>query len=623
MSIKRNILLGACCLLLVTFGCKNEVAEPLSTEALTELQPKTTPLDIALEASVEPTIEEIDFDESEAEEARNLNYGVTKSQKNGKDVFKVERKGLEEKPLYSLCVIKPKTGANASNTYYVRLTWQKKKGQNYFFVKEKSITETTGKTIKLAKNTRWHICGILTYNKDNVRATNVAFDPNKTAGTALSGTIAKDIPLYFDWQDLGVDDVGAWRFNPENTAPAKITVKPLGVMLRVSVQNNAAFKMRLKTLKLQSNGLIAGAGYVGWGGTETPLNKHIREVYKANNPDSREEVFTLSNNVDVEAGKTYDKFFLVWVFPKDLRGATTEKKYTKVMVSAKRLDGTTEKTYPIMTSLYGFWSTTNDLKVGKRHHLPVTLYRPKMALEYLSDGYAQGPTSTSFNVSTGWWPTALEYSRYRAPSGYRKLKFNDVRGIMTTSQRVKFSLRTTYEETFSPVGEQAKNIAHIGGVPIDRPYKFTYKNGDPSIFALRFDDGEGPGKRLHYSAYEYEAGNPGQIKAVYLGPNFKGTIADVNAAFINSHSEGNTYDVVKKVFAKASSFSTNRRLVRKHANLMVTHMVPYHLNYTVFYSDYSDDDTRVLGYGDNMQRNQDERKAPVVLMETGHGFSNR
>lgn len=605
-------------MLLVTFGCKNEVAEPLSTEALTELQPKTTPLDIALEASVEPTIEEVDFDDSEPEEARNLNYGVTKSQKNGKDVFKVERKGLEEKPLYSLCVIKPKTGANASNTYYVKLTWQKKKGQNYFFVKEKSITETTGKTIKLAKGTRWHICGILTYNKDNVRATNVAFDPNKTAGTALSGTIAKDIPLYFDWQDLGVDDVGAWRFNPENTAPAKITVKPLGVMLRVSVQNNAAFKMRLKTLKLQSNGLIAGAGYVGWsGGTDTPLNKHIREAYKANNPNAREEVFTLSNNVDVEAGRTYDKFFLVWVFPKDLRGATTEKKYTKVMVSAKRLEGTTEKTYPKMNYLYGFWSTTNNLQAGKRHHLPVTLYRPKLPLEYLT-GYVAG---NGFAEGDARWFLTSEYNSF-SRAGYRKPTAQDVRGIIGVYTDVKFSGSAV-------VTKDMGNFRIGSKTSFAGTYTATFKNGNP-VTALRFDDGEGQGKRLYYSLSQYKKDpNSGVLSALYLGPNYKGSFEEtITPAFLAAHDA----DIIKKRYYLGTSYTQTYGPGDSNEPLSAGVMISYIEKVQYDYSLWRIDPTNVPQVSEVFngqigtkryqgKRNKKERKAPAVLVHTHDNFT--
>lgn len=612
-GMKRNIFVGALGLLLLAVSCKQEASQPLSPVAESELKAHTEgePISFELGAEILPIVEEIDFDEV-ADESRNLNYKVVT--KNGKPY--TELQAIEEKPLYSLCVIAPKTGATDANTYYCKIKWEKKKGQNYFYAKVDDAKNTSGVRISLDPKKSWRICGVLTYTEANVGVKAVSFNPNRTFGEGVElgkNKVVKDIPLYFDWQDLPVTRRGDGVLrNPKNVVPARIKVKPLGAMVRVSVTNHADFAMRVKSMTVKSNGLLAGAGYVGWSEAgKNPVNTPITKAFFHSAGGEAQDVsYPLTGvGIDLAKDETAKQSYLLWVFPKDLRANQTEKKYTKVMVSAKRVFNGQEKEYPKMDHLYGFWSTTNNIQAGKRHHVPVTLYRKKMALEYLSNGYMQGNGSARFGEQTNFYPTAEDYrDRLKVPAGYRKLRLEDARSLMAVSYpEVNFRSTSRKEVTMGP-------STHLGGQALTHQYKDIYQNGNPSIFALRYDDGEGAGKRLHYSAYQYESGNPGQLKAVYLGPNFKGTIDDINAAFVNSHG----WDVVKRVFAKTSSGPARLQGGIIYADLMMTHLVRVNWSYTMLYLDHRT--TRDLASGISVRENQADRKVPVVLIQTSHAF---
>lgn len=629
MNMKKKTFIGVCSMLLLSWSCKQaEVMPSVETpESPAEVQLVSSPVDLELGAEVSPIVEEVEFD-AESEEGRNLTYTV---QPSGNNKFKSRLETLDEKPIHSLCVIAPKTGATAANTYYVHLTWQKKKGENYFFVKEKTLQERTGKTINFDTTKSWQVCGILTYNKNNLLATEVKFNPNATAGQALtpqSDKVIKDIPLYFDWVDIEVNKVGGWRINPKNTTPAKIKVKPLGVMVRVSLTNNAAFKMRVKELRVLSNGLVSGAGKLGWkpnavgDAKTTPQTHRITSAYTSDTESARENTYSLTGNIDIEAGRTYAKSFLLWAFPKDLRPKTNpnEKKYTKVMVKAVRLDGTTEKAYPKMNHLYGFWSKTNNLQPGKRHHLPVTLYRPKLPLEYMT-GYV-APTGNGFVEGNARWFLTNEYEAF-SRAGYRKLTVEDIRGIIGLYDDVKFSGSNLVDK------DMEENF-HIGGRTLPGTYKAYYKSGNPTS-SLRFDDAPTGGKRLYYSLSQYKRESTyGVLSALYLGPNYKGTFDEtITPKFIADHDS----DIVKKRYDQAISYVVTYGLNDDNAPLaagvILSYMKPAtNLNYSIWRVDPKNVDKLSEVYNADVvykryrgsRNNPKWRKAPAVMMHTHDNF---
>lgn len=271
-------------LLLSTLSCNKEGAEPLSDNITPEIsaeQSVGTPLEeIALEAEVDTDIEEIAFDSQAEDEARNLKFGLgTTAGKVG-----AKLKVIEDKPLYSLCVIAPK-GANRP-VHYLKLTWKKKKGANYFSVSQRDVKNLDGQKISLDKTKSWRICGLLTYQESDIITNNktVRHQPNEQVGTPVSTNDAEvalnKVPLYFDWTDLSLKGDNVEAFNVNRTNPAKIKIKPMGAMVRISITNKAAFTMKVNSFKISSNGFLADAGYSGFDSGVTPFNVPLSQNYR-------------------------------------------------------------------------------------------------------------------------------------------------------------------------------------------------------------------------------------------------------------------------------------------------------------------------------------------------------
>lgn len=625
--MKRNVLIGAFCWLLIGLSCTKEVIEPNSVGS--ELAEQTSSSFVGLEqevdlvAELDRHIEEVELD-AEADTPRSLKYKVKTDAGKLKSELILP---LDEKPLYSLAVIAPKTGMTASNYYFCKLTWEKKRGANYFFVKKINVTTPQGQAITLDPKKQWRICGILSYTQANVFDRNVNFNPNQSFAQAISANsnekVVKDIPLYFDWTDLKLKGQDASATN--GASPAKIKIKPLGTLLRVSLTNRAGFTMRIKSMTVVSNGLVAGQGYLGWISGVGPHSVPLTSAYFARNGLQRaeeyKETFNLGSGVDIPAGATYPKSFLLWAYPKELRPNGVGTKYTKVMVSAVRLDGGVEKKFPAMNHLYGYWSTTNNLQAGKRHHVPVTLYRPKLALEYLSEGYLRN--NNTFSNETDYYPYAGEV---KSVAGYTMLDVKSVRAIMNLEQDIKFARSTADINKTMNAGD-----LKIGSTVSTVPYKEIYRNGDPSIFALRYDDGAS--NRQHYSVYQYEEGKPtGHIRAFYLGPNFKGTLDDIlaDAPGVGNYFSQYADDVIVRSYNKTESHTQASPVLREKSEVIGAGMIISHMaragaqNYSLWIVD-KDKSTRlgeVFNYNFTRRKNKSERKrnAPVVMKQTHDNF---
>lgn len=167
-----------------------------------------------------------------------------------------------------------------------------------------------------------------------------------------------------------------------------------------------------------------------------------------------------------------------------------------------------------------------------------------------------------------------------------------------------------------------QNFSYRIGETESTGYKDVFKNGTPTIYALRFDGGTP--NRIQYTAWRYvTARGTGQpyIDCVYLGPNFKGTLDDITQdSFWNFHSG----DRVRRLYAKGAAFySPTRPGVSPdwvEAELLVTHLIPNPPNAFVF---VSDNDSRELHrYLAKAPRGGAEYRAPMIMKQTHDNFDN-
>lgn len=588
-----------------------------------------TPVNLDLEADLEAEIQELDLDDTDGG-MRNLKYGF----KNvaGKSVVGWDGV-LEQKDLYSLCVIAPTTGMTDANTYYCKLTWKKTAGKNHFSVKVENLKDINGKAVNLSKGS-WRICGYMTYNNANITTTasakTVKYEPNKTftTGIGTADKVIKDIPLYFSWVNLKVETSGTGTAAVVTDAAAlakhsnQIKVKPMGSLVRVSLTNKSGFKMRVKSIRVETNGFVSGTGLAGWqtGAGVKPSIVPVQDAYTSTagtNGGKEETTYTLGN-IDIDAGATYGKSFVLWVMPVDLR-ENGGAKYTKVFAEAVRLDGTTEKKFPEMKNLYGYWSTTNNLEKSKRYHMGVTLYRPKTALEYLSPNYVN-QNRNGFGTPA-FWGTRNQASSISI-SGYRQLAAYDAWTIFGKippatdhkSGDIKFGGQTALKT--------ASNLSYKVGETITSGYTDTFKNGAQVIYALRFDDGAT--KRSQYTAWKYVKGNPGSFQCVYLGPNFKGTFDDIaNDDFWSLHRD----EIVSRSYAKSTTYYQGSRPEYEQGNLLVSHMKPGQTNSNILLVDKEGSGIlwEIMQVNDRSAPyplTQRQRLASMIMKQTHDNFDN-
>lgn len=583
-----------------------------------------TPVNLDLEADLEAEIQELDLDDTDGG-MRNLKYGF----KNVADKSVVGWDGvLEQKDLYSLCVIAPTTGMTDANTYYCKLTWKRTAGKNHFSVKVENLKDINGKAVNLSKGS-WRICGYMTYNNANITTTasakTVKYEPNKTFTTGIGAAdkVVKDIPLYFSWVNLKVETSGTGTAAVVTDAAAlakhsnQIKVKPMGSLVRVSLTNKSGFKMRVKSIRVETNGFVSGTGLAGWqtGAGVKPSIVAVQDAYTSTagtNGGKEETTYTLGN-IDIDAGATYGKSFVLWVMPVDLR-ENGGAKYTKVFAEAVRLDGTTQKKFPEMKNLYGYWSTTNNLEKSKRYHMGVTLYRPKTALEYISNGYR---TNSGFSITGArYYSRADVVNLDTSVPGYRVLRGIDFRTLFGRTREGAVQFKSDGKITNVTNSEYRFGETKSGG------YNDVFKNGESTIYALRFDGGSP--NRIQYSAWRYvtskDTGQP-YIDCVHLGPNFKGTIDDIaQDSFWAFHAD----DRVRRLYAKGGAYfsPTPPRInpERVEAELLVTHIYPDGPDAYILVSD--DSNRNIYRWFTKRDRRTSTYRAPLIMVQTHDNFDN-
>lgn len=476
---------------------------------------------------------DINLDE-EDNKTRSLSYTI------GPDGTK--RELLSELPLYSMCIISTEDG---TTRHYLKLKWEKVPGQSHYYVKKTNALDLNNQQIILDPQKKWFIKGYLTYNESNIIGRNVKYNPNiqNGANTQLKSlsegeSYKMDIPLHFDWKPLSLTENGtnAVTTNPDRSMADKIVIKPFGVMMRIKVTNQEAYPVKVKSLRLLSSVITPKVGSVNsemCSAPNVPASQQTVPYYPDN--DSNDHVMNLDASVTLQTGQSHNKYYLVWGMPKSPVSSTV-KRQTHLLANVARLDqGGREMTYPKMNTLYVWGSDSNNPKHQSRRLIHAQVYRPKVVLEYMSDGYLT-TQNTFAPKNTATTPLLkVSYPMLVArplPAGYRILATEDARALAPTqgTNDLKFAGNNMVATTNSSF--------LINGVTAQ--YNETLQSG-ATIYGLRFDDGKD--NRRQYSAWRYSS--TGVIEVVYLGPNFKGDFDDIRQPeFWTLHQN----DIIKRTY---------------------------------------------------------------------------
>lgn len=484
----------------------------------------------------------LDSDLPQDEEARAFAFNITSTGPELK---------MTEESIPSVAII---SNANKSIVYYININWSKTAGQNHLYFKDLEVTtDLLGKPINLTTNQRWYIMGYVggTFSPTTRR---VEYSPN---GTSLNGSdtqpTVKNIPVAFSWTELEVKHYGQKQLA---LAKDRIRFKTLGMMMRLTVKNNFSSNVRVKSIKYQSNALTTTSGYYNLNVANLPATTATTlPSWTSNN--STEPSYTLANangstlNLDLAPNATSTQSFLVWGMP---TSPAPTSAMTHVIANVSRLDGTTEETYPKMSSLY-VWGSTNKPKERTRRKISAIVEREKMALEYFAKDYTG---HNGFNVTrlatvdrytgTAWGNIPLfsytQASRSGAlQTGWRVPAYKDARGLYNVDLSNNLANVSALKFGGNRIHTVSGQSVRVNGVA--NTYTDIYQTGS-TIYALRFD---GNGKKL-YSAwrYNFSESTGATIEAVYLGPNYKGSINDVSqASFWVLHKD----DIIKRFYARS------------------------------------------------------------------------
>lgn len=535
MNLKRSILASLSLLLLV--GCSKELEPKIESE-----HPQTNAThqvaDTAKRVAIGLNLEAgIDLDE-----LRNLSYKI--------DANGTELDVLEEKPLHSLCIIANEDG---STRHFVPLTWNKTPGDKHFYIRRlMNVLDANGQAITLDPDQRWFISGYLTYNKGNIQSRRVVYNPNNL--TPLKGITAsekeiKDVPLYFTWVPLTLHNQGqdatALIAESGRTEAEKIRIKPFGVMMRIKVTNREAYKVKVKSLRLRSTVITPQNGFVDLSLCSAPNVAAAQQTipYKPNIVQNDHQL-PIATSFNLSPEESYDKYYLVWGMP--ITPASGVKRQTHLLADVSRLDGNNrELPYPKMKTLYVWGSDSNNPQHQTRRLIHAQIYRPKMALEYISNGYltksgkfAPQGTATDPLVRV----TYNQLQSLTLPAGYRLPESVDLYTVFPTSGTSSVTFNNTTELR---VGLNAGFPLRINGVE-NQNYFEHLKGGNPYVYVLRFDDGKL--NRRQYSAWRYSTS--GVVEAIYLGPNFKGDFEDIQQPWFWQLHQA---DIIRRTFAPATA----------------------------------------------------------------------
>lgn len=423
--------------------------------------------------------------------------------------------------------------SDGSNHYYFDLTWNKTQGRNHLYVKGTEVLkELTGKQVSITEGKDWYIMGCLGGNYSNCQ---VHYQPNKTLQAITEGkSIEKDLPMYFSWTKLSIATKEGKTFLKVAEGEL-IDFRPLGMLMRLQLNNKNDYTTKVKSVQFQSNALNTGKGYIDLSSYGLPPipSRGLKSdlLWKEDSEKEMPYTFVDEDGVTplepvVEAGATYGKNFLVWAMPKDV-----DYPMTHLFANAVRLENGQEKVYPKMETLY-IWGSTSQPKKGTRRILKTQILRPKMALEYFASNYVStSPTSSSPLSMTHDYTGAglFNYSEVSATdflSGtvYMVPEVEDAMGLFIPTQEGEDFKK------LDNVPNEVEGTIRINGV--SKKYKDLYQTVSGNvIYALRMDGVDTD--RAQYSAWKYTLQPPVysgsedkaahvKIECVYLGLNYKG-----------------------------------------------------------------------------------------------------
>lgn len=493
---------------------------------------------------------------------------------------------MQGKTVPVLCILSNRQGSLRRYLYIdfqrTEQTAQDKQGRKFhLYIKQYELPERDlfNERIDFSQGSHWYIMGFIggLFDKQNKR---MLFEPNgmnrlKAVVTntndrlEISQSITKDIPLYFPWTYLTVRRehnnpavaVALKKIpDPKNidrqidTEKDVLKFRSVGVMMRVELSNQEAYAMNIHKLKLQSNALRSSSGFFDLNrlpATTTGSNHAVNAVMPTWHPNDNgdDAVFAMekagANNREdlvlrLNAGEKFRNSFLVWAMPITPTGGLRPK--THFMVEARRVVGNTEKKFPIMKNLYVWGSIKQPSMDTGRQRIKVAaeLYRPKMYLEYVANGYKRRKSKEkvfSPNPENYNWYQFIDY----IPDGYQAMRN---KGITT--------LTGGGDANFE--GMDNKRAGY--GTPVlvngrDFVTNDYFIKVDNTIYALRFNENESvPGRQL-YSAWRYLLdGNGVEIQSVYLSPNYKGELADITRPeFWTLHQD----EIISRRFNKATT----------------------------------------------------------------------
>lgn len=468
---------------------------------------------------------------------------------------------MTEEKMESVAVI---ANADQSVKHYVKIEWSKEAGKNRLYVEDYEVTHTLDNTaLQLTAGQDWYIMGYVggTYDHATKR---VSFNPNgePLKAGANGQVIKKAVPVVFPWTKLTVKTQNGKDYAA--TAIDQVQFKALGTILRVTLKNSFGQDIRLKGLRLLSNALRSGSGYYDLSSsklpalTETALPKFTFHEQLNTTPNSyfrsiNQPTYAVQNNdgsanVDVTNGAT-SASFLIWAMPD---ASAPQRPVTHVLANISRLKDGVEQNEPKMETLY-VWGTNRVFAERSRQLIRANAIRHKMSLEYFAKNYLGLGTEENITVSASSMSNAQRAERQSTDielQGYTNIPrfgYTDVTGRFAITNNWSIPLYREARGLFmvdlgdvtngsdkalsiAPTTSQVRRTitqeVMVNGEA--KTYTDTYIMGS-TIYALRFDNA-GDGRKL-YSAWRYsynEAPNRAAlIEAVYLGPNFKGTIDDI------------------------------------------------------------------------------------------------
>lgn len=611
--MKQYFVWGLLHITLLMSSCKQ--TSPLGPQNQEE-QEYTTVANLSLEAEMQ-----VSDDQDEA--PKTLKY-----QERSREALP------EGKPLYALCLISSLDGVDK---HWCEITWQKTKGRNHFYAKQINQQNLAGQALKLNPKRNYKITGFLTYNRANIdkASKSITFRPNNPQSVlqpvgAGKAALEMDIPLFFDWVSLKLTnpkgsealDASALTTDSKRSEGDKIKIKPLGTLTRIELQNDNDYTVRISSMKLHSTVVSSSGVKFDLNQRSLPRDNvsNLGQVF-LNNDDS--QTYRFAQAVTLNSRQKFAGSYLLWVAPKSVSANT--RQLSHITVNAKRIENGRELSTPNMQDLYVWGSVSAAPSVGSRRRLAARIHRPKTVLEYFSDGYLQS-NKRSFGSNASYKILFQDFRRLNVP-GYRIMGVEENRLWGVGSPEIKF-LDDNKELTVPAY--TINNLGNLSGT-----YTDSYKNSSTAIYALRFDNTD----RRHYSAWKYT--DTGAIYSVYLGPSYKGTLADVaQESFWNSHRA----DMVVRTYGPATSKAFDPKKnqdagVEARAGTLLSWfkgaMAPgeNHDRYLRFIyptmlnnTNYSKEGVHAIavvpmhdkwGIPDIADRS---RKAPVVLFQTNDGF---